>query len=74
MKAAIKRPETMEEIMRVWTLIELFRLTRAELFGLHRNIAITLAAMPDNDPERPIALNNLRNIRQVLAQAKLVPH
>jgi hypothetical protein len=24
--------------MRVWTLNELFRLTRAELFGLHREI------------------------------------
>ncbi len=59
--------------MRVWTLIELFRLTRAELFGLHRNIAITLAAMPDHDPERPVALTNLRNIRRVLAQPKLTP-
>ena len=60
--------------MREWTLIELFRLTRAELFGLHRDIVVALAVMPETDPERPVALTNLRNIRHVLAQAKLVPH
>lgn len=59
--------------MRVWTLIELFRLTRAELFGLYRDIVNALAAMPDNDPERPIALANLQNIRKVLARPSLVP-
>ena len=59
--------------MRVWTLIELFRLTRAELFGLHRDIANALAAMQDDDPERPVALANLQNIRQVLARPNLVP-
>lgn len=59
--------------MRVWTLIELFRLTRAELFGLYQNIANALAAMPDNDPERPVALTNLQNIRRVLARPSLVP-
>ena len=32
--------------MRAWTLIELFRLTRAELFGLHQEIVNALAAMP----------------------------
>ena len=59
--------------MREWTLIELFRLTRAELFGLHRDIVIALAVMPENDPERSVALTNLRNIRQVLAHPKLAP-
>ena len=59
--------------MRGWTLIELFRLTRAELFGLYRDIANALAAMPDGDPERPIALANLQNIRNVLARPNLVP-
>ena len=59
--------------MRVWTLNELFRLTRAELFGLHREIVNTLAAMPDNDPERPIALANLQNIRRVLARPNVAP-
>ena len=59
--------------MRVWTLNELFRLTRAELFGLHREIVNALAAMPDGDPERLIALANLQNIRRVLARPNLAP-
>ena len=59
--------------MRVCTLIELFRLTRAELFGLYRDIVNALAAMPDGDPERPIALANLQNIRNALARPNLAP-
>jgi len=59
--------------MRVWTLIELFRLTRAELFGLYHDIVNALAAMPDSDPHRPIALANLQNIRRALARPHLVP-
>ena len=59
--------------MRVWTLIELFRLTRAELFGLYQEIVNALAAMTDSDPERPIALATLQNIRRALARASLVP-
>jgi len=59
--------------MRVWTLIELFRLTRAELFGLYGEIVSALAAMPDSDPERPIALANLQNIRRVLARPHFAP-
>jgi len=59
--------------MRVWTLIELFRLTRAELFGLYHEIVNALAVMPDSDPERRIALANLQNIRRALARASLVP-
>ena len=59
--------------MRAYTLIELFRLTRAELFGLYRDIANALAAMPDSDPERLIALANLQNIRKVLARPSLAP-
>jgi hypothetical protein len=51
----------------------LFRRTRAELFGLHRDIAAALAAMPDSDPERPVALTNLRNIRRVLKRPNLAP-
>ena len=53
--------------MRVWTLNELFRLTRVELFELHREIVAALTATPDSAPERPVALANLRNIRRVLA-------
>jgi hypothetical protein len=59
--------------MRVWTLIELLRLTRAELFGLYQEIVNALAAMADSDPERPIALANLQNIRRALARPHLVP-
>jgi hypothetical protein len=59
--------------MRAWTLIELFRLTRAELFGLYQEIVNALAAMPDSDPERPIALATLQNIRRALARPHLVP-
>jgi hypothetical protein len=59
--------------MRAYTLIELFQLTRAELFGLYRDIATALAAMPDGDPERPIALANLQNIRRVLARPNFAP-
>ena len=59
--------------MRVWTLIELFRLTRAELFGLYGEIVNAVAAMPDSDPERPIALANLQNIRRALARPQLIP-
>jgi len=59
--------------MRVWTLIELFRLARAELFGLYGDIVNAYAAMPETDPERPIALANLQNIRRVLARPNLVP-
>jgi hypothetical protein len=36
-------------------------------------IAAALATMPDNDPERPVALTNLRNIRRVLARPNLTP-
>ena len=59
--------------MRVWTLIELFRLTRAELFGLYQEIVNAFAAMPDSAPERPIALANLQNIRRALARPHLAP-
>jgi hypothetical protein len=51
----------------------LFLLTRAELIGLHRDIAAALAAIPDSDPERPVALTNLRNIRRVLKRPNLAP-
>ena len=73
MKAATSASETREEIMRIWTLIERFRLTRAELFGLHQEIVNAPATMPDSDPERPIALANLQNIRMVLARPSFVP-
>jgi len=59
--------------MRVYTLKELFRLTRVELFALHHRIASRLAQLPEGSDERGIALTNLRNIRRVLARPNLTP-
>lgn len=54
--------------MRVYSLKELFNLTRAELFGLHARITAELNALPESSVERQTALANLRNIRRVLAR------
>jgi len=59
--------------MRVWTLNELFRLTRAELFALHRCIVTDMAALPDGHSDRDVALANLRAIRPVLGPWPLAP-
>jgi hypothetical protein len=59
--------------MRSYSLTELFCLTRAELFALHAEIASALAALPDDAANRPILLDTLRNIRRVLATARLSP-
>ena len=58
--------------MRVYFLNELFRLTRNELFELHARILLELNALPFDHPEREIAFDNLRSIRQVLAHQ--APH
>ena len=55
--------------MRAYSLNELFRLTRAELFGLHAEIVATFHLLPD--VERAIALDNLRKLRRLLARAGL---
>jgi len=54
--------------MRAYNLTELMKLTRAELFALHRQITGALALLPDGSPERITALATLRNIRRVLAR------
>lgn len=59
--------------MRAYTLNELMILTRAELFALHRRIVDALALLPEDSPERLIALGNLRNIRQLLASVDPSP-
>ena len=59
--------------MRSYSLTELFCLTRDELFALHAEIASALAALPDDAADRPILLDTLRNIRRVLATARLSP-
>ena len=59
--------------MKVWTLNELFRLTRNELFGLHRAILSDIANVPADAPEREVALDNLRRIAKALALANVAP-
>lgn len=59
--------------MRAYSLTELMKLTRNELFALHRQITDTLALLPEGNPERVIALANLRDIRRVLARNEFAP-
>ncbi len=72
-KAAMSAVETKETSMRAYSLNELFRLTRTELFALHAKIASELAALPDHSVDRSTAFANLRNIRSLLAQRKFAP-
>jgi len=57
--------------MRAYSLIELFNLTRAELFALHAQISAELPQLSESDTE--VALENLRKIRRVLAQFRCAP-
>jgi hypothetical protein len=57
--------------MRDYSLSELFCLTRAELFALHARIVAELASMPETG--RAVALDNLRNIRRILAKNNCSP-
>ena len=57
--------------MREFNLIELFNMTRAELFALHSQIVTTKNLPWAADVEKAIAQTNLRRIRHVLANAKL---
>lgn len=59
--------------MRIWTMKELFRLTRSELFQLRYEILGELARLPANSGDRSVALTNLENIRRVLARRDLSP-
>jgi hypothetical protein len=59
--------------MRVLTITELMRLTRIELCNLARRITAELATMPEDAPERAIALISLRNIRYVLTRRDYSP-
>lgn len=54
--------------MRVWTMKELFRLTRSELYRLRFEILTELAQLPEHSGDRGTALTNLANIRRVLAR------
>jgi hypothetical protein len=64
-KAAIGAVETKEMKMRAYSLDELYRLTRSELFALHAKIVADLPALCDAD--RTVALDTLRKLRRVLA-------
>lgn len=54
--------------MRLYTLHDLLKLSRAALFALHARITQELAAMPPTSPDRQTALANLRNISRVLSR------
>jgi hypothetical protein len=58
--------------MRLYTLTELFHLTRAELLALHA-IASNFVQLPKDSEECEIAVRNLRRIRRVLAWSNFVP-
>jgi hypothetical protein len=65
--------KTMEAGMRIYSIIELMRLTRLELTRLRLRITTLLWDLPEGSPEREIALTNLRNISQVLARNDCSP-
>jgi hypothetical protein len=72
-KAAIGTVETMEETMRVLTIIELMYLTRTELCALVAKIIATLPAFREGSPQRAAAYINLHNIRAILARRDFSP-
>jgi hypothetical protein len=58
--------------MRVYSLSELFNLTRQQLFDLHALIVAELPVLTESD--YTIALENLRRIRRVLSHPTVAPH
>ena len=65
--------ETTEEIMRTYSITELFRLSRSELLALHAQILAELAHLADADPGAVVARDNLRRIREVLSRPRPQP-
>jgi hypothetical protein len=63
----------MEATMRTYLIQDLFRLTRTELFQLHAQILAELAALPEDSPDRLVALDTLRLIRSFLARRGPAP-
>lgn len=57
--------------MRLFSLHELLRLTRAELFALHQRITRGLAELPPRSSDRQIALTNQRNVSRVLSRYEI---
>lgn len=54
--------------MWVWTIKELFRLTRSELLRLRFEILTELARLPKDSTEHGVALSSLDNIWRMLAR------
>jgi hypothetical protein len=63
----------MEKTMKVLTINEPMRLTRAELCTLAAQIAARLPAYCEGSPQRAAAFINLRNIRAVLTRRDFAP-
>ena len=59
--------------MRAYSLNELFRLTRNELFELHAEIVRELVDLPEDSAELAVAFENLRLIRRALAHPHFTP-
>ena len=59
--------------MRAYSLNELFRLTRNELFDLHAEVVRELDDIPEDSAELVVAFENLRLIRRVLAHPHFAP-
>ena len=57
--------------MRAYSLIELFNLTRNELFALHARIVVELPQLSAADYQ--VAIENLRRIRRVLTHPHFAP-
>jgi hypothetical protein len=63
--------KTMEEIMRVLTLVELMRLSRIELCDLLSQVTKSLPELSIGTIERNHALTNLLNIVRILSGREL---
>lgn len=72
-KAAMSAAKPMEEKMRVLTLTELSRFTKAELHVLLRRIASELPNLEEGSTELRNAHINLQNIRRALARPDFRP-
>jgi hypothetical protein len=59
--------------MKLLSINDLFHLTRAELFALHQENVDALSRYAEGSPERAIALQNLRLIRQALSRPQMAP-
>jgi len=59
--------------MRVYTLPELFCMTRNQLSALHAEIVAELNSMPEGSPERENALFTLRCIGRALTHPGKAP-